>query len=62
MDKEESYFLSPGDPIIIVRKMTQKVIEQAIEAYPENDAYWLKFYHLKYFFIFVFCLLVIVDE
>jgi hypothetical protein len=44
MDNEKSDFLSPGDPIIIVRKMTQEVVEKAIEAYAEDDAYCLKFY------------------
>jgi hypothetical protein len=44
MENEKSDFLSPGDPIVIVKKMTKEVIEQAIKAYAENDAYYLKFY------------------
>ncbi len=44
MENEKSDFLSPGDPIVIVKKMTKEVIEQAIRAYAEDDAYWLKFY------------------
>ena len=40
MDNEKS----PGDPIIIVRKITQEVVEEAIEAYAEDEAYCLKFY------------------
>ena len=44
MENEKSDFLSPGDPIIIVKKMTKEVIEQAIKAYAEDDAYCLKFY------------------
>ena len=44
MEKEKSDFLSPGDPIVIVKKMTKEVIEQAIKAYAEDDAYCLKFY------------------
>ena len=44
MDNEKSDFLFPGDPIVIVRKMTKEVIEQAIKAYAEGDAYCLKFY------------------
>ena len=44
MNNEQSDFLSPGDPIIIVRKMTKEVIEKAIQAYAEGDAYYLKFY------------------
>jgi hypothetical protein len=30
--------------MIIVRKLTKKVIEEAIEAYVEDNAYYLKFY------------------
>ena len=44
MENEKSDFLSPGDPIVIVKKMTKEVIEQAIKAYAEEDAYCLKFY------------------
>ena len=44
MENEKSDFLSPGDPIIIVKKMTKEVIEQAIKAYAEDSAYYLKFY------------------
>lgn len=44
MENEKSDFLSPGDPIVIVKKMTKEVIEQAIKAYAEDDAYYLKFY------------------
>ena len=43
MENEKSDFLSPGDPIVIVKKMTKEVIEQAIRAYAEDDAYCLKF-------------------
>ena len=44
MENEKSDFLSPGDPIVIVKKMTKEVIEQAIRAYAEDDGYYLKFY------------------
>jgi len=44
MDYEKSDFLSPGDPMIIVRKLTKDVVEKAIEAYAEDQAYYLKFY------------------
>ena len=44
MENEKSDFLSPGDPIVIVKKMTKEVIEQPIRAYAEDDAYCLKFY------------------
>ena len=44
MENEKSDFLSPGDPIVIVKKMTKEVIEEKIQAYAEDDAYCLKFY------------------
>jgi len=44
MDYEKSDFLSPGEPMIIVRKFTKEVVEKAIEAYVEDQAYYLKFY------------------
>jgi hypothetical protein len=45
MNNEKSNFLSPGDPIIIVKKMTKEVVEEAIKAYADDyDAYYLKFY------------------
>ena len=45
MDKEKTNFSEPGDPFIIVRKLTKEIIEEVVKAYAENDAYWLKFYH-----------------
>ena len=44
MEKEKNDFLSPGDPIVIVKKMTKEVVEEAIQAYAEDDGYYLKFY------------------
>jgi hypothetical protein len=44
MENEKSTFLSPGDPIVIVKKMTKEVVEEAIQAYAKNDAHYLKFY------------------
>jgi hypothetical protein len=44
MDYEKSDFLSAGDPMIIVKKLTKEVIQKAIEAYAEDDAYHLKLY------------------
>lgn len=44
MNREKSAFLSPGDPMIIVKKMTKEVIEKAIHAYAENNGYYLKLY------------------
>lgn len=42
MENEKSNFLSPGDPIVIVKKMTKEIVEEAIQAYA--DAHYLKFY------------------
>ena len=44
MNNEKSDFLSPGDPMIIVRKLTKEVVKDAIQAYAENNGYYLKFY------------------
>ena len=44
MENEKSDFLSPGDPIIIVKKMTKEAVEEAIQTYAEDDAHYLKFY------------------
>lgn len=48
MDQEKSDFLSAGDPMIIVRKLTKEVVEKAIEAYAEDEAYNLKFYAAEF--------------
>jgi hypothetical protein len=45
INKEKTNFLEPGDPFIIVRKLTKEIIEEAVKAYAENNAYWLKLYH-----------------
>jgi hypothetical protein len=46
MNDEESDFLFPMGPMIVVKKLTMENIERAIEAYVEDDADWLKLYHL----------------
>ena len=33
MDKEKTNFSEPGDPFIIVRKLTKEIIEEAVKAY-----------------------------
>ena len=45
MDKEKTNFFGPGHPFIIVKKLTKEIIEEAVKAYAEDDAYWLKYYH-----------------
>ena len=42
---EKTNFLERSDPFIIVRKLTKKIIEEAVKAYAEKDKCWLKFYH-----------------
>jgi len=46
--KSKSDFLEPGYPYIIVSKLTDEIIQAAIQAYidTENDSYWLKLYHI----------------
>jgi hypothetical protein len=46
MNNEKSGFLSPEEPMIIVRKFTKEILEKTIEAYAEDDAYYLKLYAL----------------
>ena len=45
IDKTQMDFLEPGCPFIIVRKLTMEVIEKAIDAYTQDNAYWLKLHH-----------------
>ena len=45
MNKEKMNYFEPGAPFIIVKKLTKEIIEEAVKAYAENDAYWLKLYH-----------------
>ena len=50
LNKENSNFLPPGEPMIIVKKLTMEVIEEAIQAYTkDDDGYWLKFHHFASF-------------
>lgn len=42
MDEEKSNFSNPADLVIIVRKLTPEIITEALEAYAEDDAFWLK--------------------
>lgn len=44
INNEKSDFLSPGDPMIIVKQFTEEIIEKTIQSYAASDAYWLKFY------------------
>jgi hypothetical protein len=42
MEIEKSNFVPPYSPRIIVKKLSKEIITQAIQAYAQNDGYWLK--------------------
>ena len=42
MAQEKINFIRPDTPKIIVKKLTEPIVREAIEAYAENDGYWLK--------------------
>jgi len=45
IEKEKKNFFGPSHPFIIVKKLTKEIIEETIQAYAENNGYWLKLYH-----------------
>jgi len=45
MEKENTNHYC-GVPNIIVKKLTEETITEAINEYASDDAYWLKYYHL----------------
>lgn len=47
MNRHEMDFLEPGCPFIIVRKLTMEIIEKAIDAHTQDNAYWLKLHHFS---------------
>ena len=42
MAEEKINFIPPSAPKIIVKKLTEPIVRKAIEAYAEDDGYWLK--------------------
>ena len=42
MDEEKSNFVNPNELSIVVRKLTQEIITEALETYAEDNAFWLK--------------------
>jgi hypothetical protein len=42
MEQEKINFIMPDAPKIIVKKLTEQIVREAIQAYAENDGYWLK--------------------
>jgi hypothetical protein len=47
MSRNEMDFLKPCCPFILVKKLTMEVIEKAIHAHTQDDAYWLKLHHFS---------------
>ena len=47
MDQEKMTFIRPGSLMIIVKKLTKEIVTEAIEAYAEDDGYWLKFHQFS---------------
>ena len=47
MEKEKSNYYGPGLPWIVVKKVTEEIVQEAVEAYMEDipDNYWLKLYY-----------------
>lgn len=44
MDEEKSNFSNPNELSIVVRKLTQEIITETLEAYSKDNAFWLKLY------------------
>lgn len=42
MEQEKINFIRPEAPKIIVKELTEPIVREAIEAYAEDDGYWLK--------------------
>lgn len=45
MDDEKINFSNPSNLVIVVRKLTQEIIPEALEAQAEDNAFWLKLHH-----------------
>ena len=42
MLQEGTNFIKPSTPEIVVKELTKKTVNEAIEAYAEDEGYWLK--------------------
>lgn len=40
--QEGTNFINPSTPVIVVKELTKKMVNEAIEAYAEDEGYWLK--------------------
>jgi hypothetical protein len=45
MKQEKTNFVRPGTPMIIVKSLTEEIILEAIQAYAEDEGFWLKLQH-----------------
>lgn len=51
MKEKNQSFIEPGENYIVVKKLTPEIIEETIRAFvEENDAYWLKLFHISSYF------------
>lgn len=44
MNQEKTNFIRLGSPNIVIKRLTKRIIMEAIQAYTEDAGYWLKFY------------------
>lgn len=42
MNEEKSNFSNPNELIIVVQKLNQEIITEALESYDEDHGFWLK--------------------
>ena len=42
MDQEKMNFVEPGLTMIVVKQLTEEIVEESIKAYAEDNAYWLE--------------------
>jgi hypothetical protein len=46
MEQEKTNFIVPDPPMIIVKSLTEEIVEEAIQACAEeNDGFWIKLQH-----------------
>lgn len=45
MIREKSSLSRPNELVIIVRRLTKEIITEALQAYAEDDGFWLKLHH-----------------
>ena len=45
MEKYGINYSDPGYPFLLVKRLTEEIIAEAIHAHAEDDGYWIKLYH-----------------